>query len=235
MIHLPRVAVDVHADPAQIVMRGERVWKGGAAFIPQGDVTKIRQLLTDSPVRDARCRAFNGSTIHRPSVKIETRSQEHLQAFGMPNMQSLESKLHSVGLCTTLSFSGAWLAHLQDLNRQKYVVCPSTWDSPGQIIVEAAIAGVLVFALPHRLNLQLLYPSFCMVSSMRELISKISFLEQHPEVYDALMAEVEKNLEHITMDESESPSNLLHLLATLKANADQPWKVLTLDAASKVL
>jgi len=196
-------------------------------LLPRDDVRKLRELLQRkaevakpaSSLRDRDCTPLGGD-LHRPKVWIEARSAEYLQTFGLVDgIETLSSELKALGFCVTDSLRGGWLEWMRALAEHRYVVCPSSWNSPGQVIVEAAVARVLVFSQPHRMNAQTLFPAFCMVSSVQEVVRKIVYLQANPDVHESLLREVDRNLELLGTlgdSEAEADANLAALLEVLQ-------------------
>ena len=68
---------------------------------------------------------------HLRSVHVEQRSPNHMRASPF-DQASFEKRMSSRGF-TVSTFSGKWSDWMKNLARQKYIFCPSSWISPGQV------------------------------------------------------------------------------------------------------
>jgi hypothetical protein len=69
------------------------------------------------------------------------------------------------------------------------------------------------------MNAQTLFPAFCMVSSVQEVVRKIVYLQANPDVHESLLREVDRNLElrgTLGDSEAEADANLAALLEVLQ-------------------
>jgi hypothetical protein len=117
----------------------------------------------------------------------------------------------------------------------KYVVAPSvSWQSPGQVILDAQMMGTVVFSRPHRLMNRLLSPSFYRIDSVREAILKMAYLEKHPAFYAELVEEA-RSMAFEFVDAQAAP-NLLGIEARTVSSTEtmQSLCLLPLSASSRV-
>ncbi len=116
----------------------------------------------------------------------------------------------------------------------KYVLAPSvSWQSPGQVIVDAQIMRTVVFSRPHRLMNRLLSPSFYRIDSVYEAMLKIAYLEEHPIHYAALVEEAH-NMAFEFVDKQSAP-NLLGIEARAMSSTEtmEARCMLPLSASSR--
>lgn len=96
-----------------------------------------------------------------------------------------------------------------NLQKLRYIVCPTFWPSSGQYIAEAAITGVIVLSRPHRLNFKLLYPTFCAISSLEEALWKIDEIERSPVLREQILDHVKRHVHLVDFSSVPTVAGLL--------------------------
>ena len=85
-----------------------------------------------------------------------------------------------------------------NLCRNAYSTCLSF--SPGQVIAEASMLGVIIFSTPQKLITKLLLPEFCLINETEEVKEKIEMLEKDIILYKNILAEIDANVKkHLSL------------------------------------
>ena len=90
--------------------------------------------------------------------------------------------------------------YIQKLNSCKYAYSTCLSFSPGQVIAEASMLGVIIFSTPQKLITKLLLPEFCLINEAEEVKEKIEMLEKDSILYKNILAEIDANVKkHLSL------------------------------------
>ena len=114
-----------------------------------------------------------------------------------------EFEYQSEGSILPLHYS-AWdlgrTEYIQKLNSCKYAYSTCLSFSPGQVIAEASMLGVIIFSTPQKLITKLLLPEFCLINEAEEVKEKIEMLEKDSILYKNILAEIDANVKkHLSL------------------------------------
>lgn len=84
--------------------------------------------------------------------------------------------------------------YIKKLNLCKYAYSTCLSFSPGQVIAEASMLGVIIFSTPQKLITKLLLPEFCLVNTAEEVKEKIEILEKDNTLYENILTEIDVNV-----------------------------------------
>ncbi len=84
--------------------------------------------------------------------------------------------------------------YIKKLNSCKYAYSTCLSFSPGQVIAEASMLGVIIFSTPQKLITKLLLPEFCLINTAEEVKTKIEMLEKDSILYENILAEIDINV-----------------------------------------
>jgi len=90
--------------------------------------------------------------------------------------------------------------YIKKLNSCKYAYSTCLSFSPGQVIAEASMLGVIIFSTPQKLITKLLLPEFCLINTAEEVKEKIEMLEKDIILYKNILAEIDANVKkHLSL------------------------------------
>lgn len=90
--------------------------------------------------------------------------------------------------------------YIKKLNSCKYAYSTCLSYSPGQVIAEASMLGVIIFSTPQKLITKLLLPEFCLINTAEEVREKIEMLEKDSILYKNILAEIDANVKkHLSL------------------------------------
>jgi hypothetical protein len=86
------------------------------------------------------------------------------------------------------------IEYIKKLNSCKYAYSTCLSFSPGQVIAEASMLGVITFSTPQKLIAKLLLPEFCLINEAEEVKVKIEMLEKDSTLYENILAKIDINV-----------------------------------------
>jgi hypothetical protein len=90
--------------------------------------------------------------------------------------------------------------YIKKLNSCKYAYSTCLSFSPGQVIAEASMLGVIILSTPQKLITKLLLPEFCLINTAEEVKEKIEMLEKDIILYKNILAEIDANVKkHLSL------------------------------------
>jgi len=88
----------------------------------------------------------------------------------------------------------SYIDYFEELSKCKYSYSLCRSESPGQVISDSSIVGVLTFSTPNKIMAQKCLPKYCLVENEIELQEKILELEGNDKMYQSLMEEINCNV-----------------------------------------